>query len=152
VRRKAAARSSKQPGANVIDTADQIKARLPRLTANLPPAMTVQTIFDRTDVNVGVRLAATIRWIFTPPLALTDTSAGVGALLALRAGGMDLSVIGIILLIGGPSGLRIQPNFSREPALPPARAVVYERLATGTCRVSANWRGWRRFQKSRCDA
>ena len=50
MRRKAAARSSKQPGANVIDTADQIKARLPRLTANLPPAMTVQTIFDRTDV------------------------------------------------------------------------------------------------------
>jgi hydrophobe/amphiphile efflux-1 (HAE1) family protein len=41
---------SKQPGANVIDTVDQIKARLPRLTANLPPAMTVQTIFDRTEV------------------------------------------------------------------------------------------------------
>jgi len=41
---------SKQPGANVIDTVDQIKARLPQLTANLPPAMTVQTIFDRTDV------------------------------------------------------------------------------------------------------
>src|SRR6267143_230422 len=40
----------KQPGANVIDTVDQIKAQLPRLTANLPPAMTVQTIFDRTDV------------------------------------------------------------------------------------------------------
>jgi lipoprotein-anchoring transpeptidase ErfK/SrfK len=28
----------------------------------------------------------------------------------------------------GPSGFRIQPNFSREPTLPPARAVVYERL------------------------
>src|SRR6266849_5501715 len=32
--------TSKQPGANVIDTVDQIKARLPLLTANLPPAMT----------------------------------------------------------------------------------------------------------------
>jgi hydrophobe/amphiphile efflux-1 (HAE1) family protein len=41
---------SKQPGANVIDTVDQIKAQLPRLTANVPPALTVQTIFDRTEV------------------------------------------------------------------------------------------------------
>jgi hydrophobe/amphiphile efflux-1 (HAE1) family protein len=40
----------KQPGANVIDTVDQIKAQLPRLTANIPPALTVQTIFDRTEV------------------------------------------------------------------------------------------------------
>ncbi len=38
----------KQPGANVIDTVDQIKAQLPALTANLPPAMTVETIQDRT--------------------------------------------------------------------------------------------------------
>jgi hydrophobe/amphiphile efflux-1 (HAE1) family protein len=41
---------SKQPGANVIETVDQIKAQLPRLTANIPPALTVQTIFDRTEV------------------------------------------------------------------------------------------------------
>jgi hydrophobe/amphiphile efflux-1 (HAE1) family protein len=40
----------KQPGANVVDTVDQIKAQLPRLTANIPPALTVQTIFDRTEV------------------------------------------------------------------------------------------------------
>ena len=38
----------KQPGANVIDTVDQIKAELPRLTANIPPAMIVSTILDRT--------------------------------------------------------------------------------------------------------
>jgi multidrug efflux pump subunit AcrB len=41
---------TKQPGANVIETVDQIKAQLPRLTANLPPAMIVETIFDRTQV------------------------------------------------------------------------------------------------------
>jgi HAE1 family hydrophobic/amphiphilic exporter-1 len=40
---------SKQPGANVIDTVDQIKAQLPRLTANLPPALKIQTILDRTE-------------------------------------------------------------------------------------------------------
>ena len=32
---------SKQPGANVVETVDRIKAQLPRLTANLPPALTV---------------------------------------------------------------------------------------------------------------
>jgi HAE1 family hydrophobic/amphiphilic exporter-1 len=38
----------KQPGANVIETVDQIKAQLPRLTGNLPPAMKVDVIVDRT--------------------------------------------------------------------------------------------------------
>jgi hydrophobe/amphiphile efflux-1 (HAE1) family protein len=38
----------KQPGANVVDTVDQIKAQLPQLTARLPPAMQVETILDRT--------------------------------------------------------------------------------------------------------
>ena len=38
----------KQPGANVIDTVDQIKAQLPRLTARIPPAIKVETILDRT--------------------------------------------------------------------------------------------------------
>jgi hydrophobe/amphiphile efflux-1 (HAE1) family protein len=38
----------KQPGANVIDTVDQIKATLPRLKANIPPTMTVDTLEDRT--------------------------------------------------------------------------------------------------------
>ena len=38
----------KQPGANVIDTVDQIKAALPRLSAVIPPAMKVDIIVDRT--------------------------------------------------------------------------------------------------------
>src|ERR1700704_6566766 len=38
----------KQPGANVIETVDQIKAQLPQLTANIPPAITVETVLDRT--------------------------------------------------------------------------------------------------------
>jgi len=41
---------SKQPGANVIETVDKIKNQLPRLTANIPPALTVETIFDRTEM------------------------------------------------------------------------------------------------------
>ena len=38
----------KQPGANVIDTVDEIKAELPQLTARIPPAIKVETILDRT--------------------------------------------------------------------------------------------------------
>jgi hydrophobe/amphiphile efflux-1 (HAE1) family protein len=56
----------KQPGANVIDTVDQIKAQLPRLTANIPPAIKVDTILDRTTTirasvaDVEFTLALTI--------------------------------------------------------------------------------------------
>ena len=56
----------KQPGANVIETVDQIKAQLPRLTANIPPAMKVETIEDRTTTirasvkDVEFTLALTI--------------------------------------------------------------------------------------------
>src|SRR5215510_1723519 len=39
----------KQPGANVIDTVDKIKATLPRLLAAIPPAIKVELISDRTQ-------------------------------------------------------------------------------------------------------
>ena len=38
----------KQAGANVIDTVEAIKAQLPRLTANIPAAMKVEVMLDRT--------------------------------------------------------------------------------------------------------
>ena len=38
----------KQPGANVIQIVDQIKAELPRLRASVPPAMKVELLSDRT--------------------------------------------------------------------------------------------------------
>jgi HAE1 family hydrophobic/amphiphilic exporter-1 len=39
----------KQPGANVIDTVERIKATLPRLEASIPPSIKVATIVDRTQ-------------------------------------------------------------------------------------------------------
>ena len=39
----------KQPGANVIDTVDSIKAQLPRLTATLPAGIKVDILSDRTQ-------------------------------------------------------------------------------------------------------
>jgi hydrophobe/amphiphile efflux-1 (HAE1) family protein len=38
----------KQPGANIIDTVEQIKSLLPKLTANIPAAIRVDTVLDRT--------------------------------------------------------------------------------------------------------
>jgi hydrophobe/amphiphile efflux-1 (HAE1) family protein len=39
----------KQPGANILDTVDAIKARLPRLVAAIPPSVRVLTLLDRTQ-------------------------------------------------------------------------------------------------------
>jgi HAE1 family hydrophobic/amphiphilic exporter-1 len=56
----------KQPGANVVETVDQIKAQLPQLTARIPPAIEVQTLLDKTTTirasvaDVEFTLALTI--------------------------------------------------------------------------------------------
>jgi len=46
----------KQPGANVIDIVNKIKAELPRIKASMPPAIDIFTLSDRTQ---------TIRALFT---------------------------------------------------------------------------------------
>ncbi len=40
---------TKEPGANVIETVDRIRAALPRLQAAIPPTVTVNTLVDRTQ-------------------------------------------------------------------------------------------------------
>ncbi len=56
----------KQPGANVIETVDRIKAELPRLIAAIPPAIKIRIISDRTTTiraaieDVQFTLAVTI--------------------------------------------------------------------------------------------
>jgi hydrophobe/amphiphile efflux-1 (HAE1) family protein len=39
----------RQPGANIIETADRIKALLPKLTLSLPPSIKVDILTDRTE-------------------------------------------------------------------------------------------------------
>ena len=46
----------KQPGANVIETVERIKAALPQLRAAIPPAITIETMIDRT-VTIRASLA-----------------------------------------------------------------------------------------------
>ncbi len=56
----------KQPGANVIETVDRIKAELPRLTAAIPPTVHADIMSDRTQTirasvaDIQVTLALTI--------------------------------------------------------------------------------------------
>jgi hydrophobe/amphiphile efflux-1 (HAE1) family protein len=56
----------KQPGANVIDTVNAIKAAMPEMAAAMPPSMKVDTIVDRTETirasvhDVEFTLAITI--------------------------------------------------------------------------------------------
>jgi hydrophobe/amphiphile efflux-1 (HAE1) family protein len=46
----------RQPGANIIDTADRVKKLLPRLRASLPPSVNVSVLTDRTEtIRASVR-------------------------------------------------------------------------------------------------
>jgi HAE1 family hydrophobic/amphiphilic exporter-1 len=64
----------KQPGANVIDTVDRIKAELPRLIAAIPPAIKIKIISDRTltiraavedvQITLGITIALVVMVIF----------------------------------------------------------------------------------------
>src|SRR6266581_4035191 len=46
----------RQPGANIIETADRVKALLPRLQASIPPSLNVAILIDRTQtIRASVR-------------------------------------------------------------------------------------------------
>ncbi len=46
----------RQPGANIIETADRVKALLPRLRASIPPSVKVSILTDRTEtIRASVR-------------------------------------------------------------------------------------------------
>ena len=88
----------KQPGANVVDTVDQIKGQIPQLTARIPPAIEVRTLLDRTttirasvadvEFTLGLTIALVVMVILlflrnfwatlipsvTVPLALTGSA------------------------------------------------------------------------------
>jgi HAE1 family hydrophobic/amphiphilic exporter-1 len=111
----------KQPGANVIDTVDHIKASLPRMTAAIPPAIKVDIASDRTttirasvaDVEftmmLTIALVVAVIFLFlrslwatvipgiTVPLALVGTL----ALMYLFGFSLDnLSLMGLTIAVG----------------------------------------------------
>jgi hydrophobe/amphiphile efflux-1 (HAE1) family protein len=111
----------KQPGANVIDTVDQIKATLPHLTANIPPAMTVEAILDRTttirssvadvEFTLGLTIALVVLVIllflrnfwatFIPAVTVPLALLGSFAMMYLLSFSLDnLSLMALTIAVG----------------------------------------------------
>jgi hydrophobe/amphiphile efflux-1 (HAE1) family protein len=139
----------KQPGSNVIEIADKIKSMLPRLTANLPPAMTVEVILDRTTTirasvhEVEVTLVLTIGLVvlvillflrnfwatFIPsvtiPLALLGSFA---AMYLLNFSLNNLSLMALVIAIGFvvDDAIVVVENIYRhvEEGVPPFEAAL----------------------------
>jgi hydrophobe/amphiphile efflux-1 (HAE1) family protein len=58
----------RQPGANIIETADRVKALLPRLRASIPPSMKMDILTDRTaTIRASVR---DVQWTLLLTIAL----------------------------------------------------------------------------------
>jgi len=111
----------KQPGANVIETVDTIKAALPRLRAAIPPTVSVNTLVDRTqnirasvhdvEITLVITIIAVILVIFvfllsvpatvipglTVPLALMGTAA---AMYVMNYSLDNLSLMALTIAVG----------------------------------------------------
>lgn len=111
----------KQPGANVIDTVERIKARLSQLQASIPPTIRLITVVDRTltirasvaDVQFSLMLAVALvvmviflflRNLWTTiipsiavPLALFGT---IGVMYVLGYSLDNLSLMGLTIAVG----------------------------------------------------
>ncbi len=112
---------NKQPGTNVVEVVDGVKAMLPALQAQLPPAITMYTLYDRSftirnsvdDVKFTLALALflVILVIFLflrnlsatviPSLALPLSLVGTFAVMYLCGYSMDnLSLMSLTLSVG----------------------------------------------------
>ena len=111
----------KQPNANVIETADRIKALLPQLQAAIPPAVKVDVVIDRTstirasvsDVRftliLTIALVVTVIFLFLRSLSatvipsITVPLALVGTLALMYVAGFsvdNLSLMGLSIAVG----------------------------------------------------
>jgi hydrophobic/amphiphilic exporter-1 (mainly G- bacteria), HAE1 family len=111
----------KQPGANVIDTVDQVKAALPRLRATIPAAIDVAILADRTqtirasvsDVEltlvITIVLVVAIIFLFLrsawatiiPGVTVPLSLAGTFAAMYLLGYSLDnLSLMGLSIAVG----------------------------------------------------
>jgi hydrophobe/amphiphile efflux-1 (HAE1) family protein len=139
----------KQPGANVIDTVDQIKAQLPQLTARIPPAVEVKTLLDRTTTirasvaDVQFTLALTIGLVvlvillflrsfwatmipsITVPLALLGSCAAM-YLLSFSLDNLSLMALTIAVGFVVDDAIVVVENIYRhiEEGLPPFEAAL----------------------------
>ncbi|PZQ19220.1 MAG: acriflavine resistance protein B [Ancylobacter novellus] len=107
----------KQPGANVVETVDRVKAELPRLVAALPPALQVEIMSDRTatirasleevELTLAVTVALVIAVIFlflrsmwaTTITALAVPISLLGACALMWAFGYSLNNLSLMALV-----------------------------------------------------
>jgi hydrophobe/amphiphile efflux-1 (HAE1) family protein len=139
----------KEPGANVIDTVDRIKAALPRLEAAIPPSVHVSVAMDRTqtirasvaDVQFTLALAvclvvmviflflrsvwATIIPAITVPVALICTFAAM-YLFGFSLDNLSLMALTISVGFVVDDGIVMLENIHRhiEAGLPPMQAAL----------------------------
>jgi hydrophobic/amphiphilic exporter-1 (mainly G- bacteria), HAE1 family len=139
----------KQPGANVIDTVDQVKAALPHLQAAIPAAIDVTILSDRTqtirasvadvETTLAITIVLVVAVIFlflrdawatiipgvTVPLALAGT---FGAMYLLGYSLDNLSLMGITIAVGFvvDDAIVMLENIVRhiEEGLPPLEAAL----------------------------
>ncbi|MBO9874700.1 MULTISPECIES: efflux RND transporter permease subunit [Xanthomonas] len=112
---------TKQPGANVIDTVEQVKAALPRLMASIPPSVSVKILADRTqnirasveDVEftllLSIVLVVAVIFVFLrsavvtliPSLTVPLAILGTAALMYVLGYSLDnLSLMGLTIAVG----------------------------------------------------
>jgi HAE1 family hydrophobic/amphiphilic exporter-1 len=107
----------KQPGANVVDTVDAVKAELPRLTAGLPPSLKVEIMSDRTttirasleevEMTLVITIALVVGVIFvflrslwaTTIAALAVPISLLGACAVMYAFGYSLNNLSLMALV-----------------------------------------------------
>jgi hydrophobe/amphiphile efflux-1 (HAE1) family protein len=111
----------KQPGANVIETVDRVKASLPQIYSVIPPAMRLDTVLDRTEtIRASVRdveftllltiaLVVLVVFLFlrnvratvVPSAAVPLSVLGAFAVMYLMGYSLDnLSLMGLTIAIG----------------------------------------------------
>ena len=111
----------KQPGANVIQTVEDVKAAMPRLASLIPPGMKIDTIIDRTQTirasvaDVEFTLALTIglvvlvillflrnlRATLIPAVVVPLSLAGAAAVMYLLGFSLDnLSLMAMTIAVG----------------------------------------------------
>src|SRR5689334_5397922 len=112
---------SKQPGTNVVEVVDGVKAMLPTLQAQLPPAVTMYTLYDRSltirhsvddvkfTLELSLFLVILVIFLFLrnlsatiiPSLALPLSLVGTFAVMYLCGYSMDnLSLMALTLSVG----------------------------------------------------
>ncbi|HWF85081.1 MAG TPA: efflux RND transporter permease subunit, partial [Vicinamibacterales bacterium] len=139
----------RQPGANIIDTVDRIKALLPALRASLPPTITLSVVMDRTttirasvrdvELTMGISILLVILVVFVflrsvrstliPTVAVPVSLLGTFGVMYLFGYSLDnLSLMALTIATGFvvDDAIVVIENITRhlEAGMPPTEAAL----------------------------